>query len=339
MTTVILSGCAKEIESTANPEGEKVLARLMLTGEVTGEETTLTKAFTSGDLLGIQVKEGSNYYAYGLFDDISEISLYLNHGKTYSFECTLVKNGKSIVNHYSGGWNKIKVGTELWRGDGSGYALPFIHGPKGSSGYVQTGYGAQATKWNYSATANLTSITNSFIYSSSAYFLRLQYGQVSNGDSPKYSKAIVYYGAISGILAGNSISVPIEMKNGSFGVTLSVKGITDGDVRITIKNSLQTFHTNSGITQDTQFGTTMWSFFDLKSAWKYADNYSENFTVGVVWNRGVGVTQDLGSKTVQFKRNTVNHVNINLGVSTKSAGIAIEVGEPEIINETYNIGN
>lgn len=318
-----------------NQEGERVLVNLNLAGEISVEEIPLTKAFSEGDLIGIQVKQGSTYYAYGLFDNPSNISLYLNHGKRYSFECSLVKNGKTTIINTLGGLERLIVGTQTWCTLGSGYALPFIRGPQGTSGYVQTSSG----KWNYAAKANLTPITNEFIYTSDSYFNRLQYGQVTNGQSSRYSNAVVYYGEASDVLAGNSISIPIDMRNCSFGIATSISGITDGDVTVTIQNSLQTFLTNSNITQDTQFETTIWSFYDLRSAWQYANNYTENFTVGVIWNRVVGVTQDLGTKTVQFKRNAVNRVNINLGASTKSANIAINVEEPEIINEAYTFGN
>lgn len=148
-----------------------------------------------------------------------------------------------------------------------------------------------------------------------------------------------FYGEVSGFTAAGNGSLSIPLKRVSFGLSLSVTGITDGSVSVTIKNDNQTFLSNTGISQDTQFDTTCWSFYDLKSAWQYADNYAESFTVGVVWNRSVGVTQDLGSKTVQFKRNAVNRVNVNLGSATKSAGLAISVEEPEITTETYTVGN
>jgi hypothetical protein len=155
----------------------------------------------------------------------------------------------------------------------------------------------------------------------------------------KYPNADRYYGEVSNYIAASGGSLSIPLKRVSFGVSLYVSGITDGNVSVTIKNSVQTFANNTNITEDTQFGTTIWSFFDLKSAWQYADNYTENFTVSVVWNRSVGVTQNLGTKTIQFKRNTVNRVKINLGTTTKSSGLAIELEDPEIINESYEFGN
>ncbi len=335
LASVILSDCTKELMSEANSDGEQVLVHLNLGGEIDIEDMPLTKAFTTDDLIGVQVYQGSDYYAYGLFDDVSKMSLFLHTGKTYKFVCTVVKNGKSIVyKATNSGWanTKFPVGASdntstVFYTNGN-YLLPFI----GKKNDTDSGY--------YSR-----SITNKFVYSEDErfHFTNLQYGTIASGTSEssykRYPKADRYYGEVSGYTTEKNTSLSIPLRRTSYKVSLSVSGITDGSVTVTIKNSTQTFHTNSGITQDTQFGTTTWSFFDLKSAWQYADNYAENFTVGVVWNRGVGVTQDLGTKAVQFKRNAVNHVKINLSTSTKSAGLALSLEEPEITNETYSFGN
>ena len=296
IAAVTLPGCTKEHSPEVNSDGEMVLVHLKLGGEIDVDETPLTRAFTSDDLIGVQVYQGSDYYAYGLFDDVSKMKIYLHSGKTYKFVCSVVKNGKSIIypNSY-------------------GYHGPFI---------CSDGYG--------------TALNNAFKYAIRYSFNHLANGEIEN---KSYGKADRFYGEVSGFTPSNESSLSIPMKRVSFGVSISVSGITDGNVTVTIKNNVQTFHTNSNITQDTEYGTTTWSFNDLKSAWQYADNYAENFTVGVVWNRGVGVTQDLGTKTVQFKRNAVNHVKINLSSSTKASGVAVSLEEPVITNETYSIGN
>ena len=329
MAAVIFSGCSKEPTSEVNSDGEKVLVHLNLSGEIDVEESPLTKAFTTDDLIGVQVYQGSDYYAYGLFDDVSKMNIYLHTGKTYKFVCTVVKNGKSKVYHYDGGYSNISLPyssstftKDFWFGNSYGtYSLPFIrHGDYHHSGGL---------------------FDNSFTYSSQDYYYCIQYGWLATGKEEylKYPQAERFYGEVSGFTPSNGDALFIPMKRVSFGVSLAVSGITDGNVTVTIKNSDQTLHTNSGITQDTQFGTTIWSFFDLKSVWQYADNYAENFTVGVVWNRGVGVTQDLGTKTVQFKRNVVNHVKVNLSSSTRSSSVAITLEEPEMTIESYSFGN
>ncbi len=338
MTAVVSFGCTKETISTENPEGgDMVLVNLNLTGEVTVDETPLTKALTSDDLIGVQVYQGSDYYAYGLFDDVSKMNLYLHTGKTYKFVCTVVKNGKNIVGkrestfrgspYFSYTSYKLPYSASDEKRDFyfcvESYSLPFLRNDG-------------EARWSDSG----MDLNNEFITSGGHFYRCLEYGWLDTGNAyNKYPQADRFYGEVNGFTAVGSGSVSIPLRRVGFGLSLSVSGITDGSVSVTIGNSYRTFVNNTGITQDTQFGTTNWSFFDLKSAWQYADNYTENFTVGVIWNRVVGVTQDLGTKTVQFKRNAVNRVNINLGASTKSADISINVEEPEIINETYNLDN
>lgn len=326
---LIIAGCTEEMKNASDPEGELVLVSLNLAGEVLVEETPLTRAFTTDDLIGVQVYQGSDYYAYGLFDDVSKMNIFLHTGKTYKFVCSVVKNGKNIV--YKNTWSSNRnVYLPLSSGTGTRsvnlgvgeYSLPFVR----SKGTADSS----------------TALGNKFVYSNDWHFECLQYGRLATGKTTysKYPRGVDrYYGEVSGYTAVGNGSLSIPLKRVSFGLTLSVNGITDGNVTITIANSDQTLANNTGIAQDTQFGTTTWSFFDLKSAWLYADNYTENFTVGVVWNRGVGVTQNLGTKTIQFKRNAVNHVHVNLEASTRSAGLAIALEDPEIANEDYLFGN
>lgn len=330
IAAVTLPGCTKEHSPEVNPDGEMVLVHLNLGGEIDVEETPLTRAFTSDDLIGVQVYQGSDYYAYGLFDDVSKMKIYLHSGKTYKFVCSVVKNGKNIVGKRESIWISSSTRRDYWLPYSASdderkfyfpnelYSLPFLI--SGDSGM---------------------DLNNEFIYTSGGHFYPcLEYGWLDTGnDYNKYPQADRFFGEVNGFTAVGSGSVSIPLRRVGFGLSLSVSGITDGSVSVTISNSYRTFVNNTGITQDTQFGTTTWSFFDLKSAWQYADNYTENFTVGVIWNRGVGVTQNLGTKTVQFKRNAVNHVKINLSSSTKASGVAVSLEEPVITNETYSIGN
>lgn len=349
MASVIISACSKELMPEVNPDGEMVLVHLNLGGEIDIEDMPLTKAFTTDDLIGIQIYEGSTPYAYGLFDNAANLSFYLHSGKQYKFECAVVKNGKNkltlfsqnyYVHYYEGDTYQT---ARFYSGDASrdrfsGYLMPFV------------------TK-NYSKGNSFGPTLNTKYYTSSNYFTLLSKGQITcsknsvsstnnmygSGARPsekyKYSEIEKYYGVLSNYTAQSETTINMELKRLSFGVKYSVAGITDGNVSITIKNAEQTFFSDSSISSDKTSESKVFAFYDGDSAYTYADNYAENFIVGVVWNRGVGVTQDLGTKTVQFKRNAVNHVKINLSTSTKSAGIAVSLEEPEITNETYSFGN
>lgn len=336
MAALVISGCAKK---AVPDDGALVLVKMNLTGEVTVDETPLTRAFTSDDLIGVQVYQGSEYYAYGLFDDVSKMSIYLHSGKTYKFVCTVVKNGKNI----------LYLGQRDDRGNGC--SIPsYITTESGSYGLSEGQYGLPFLVLNMRYMSDRhwvrsymgMAVNNAFNYDNERYFDSLQYGSITvnnRSTNQNYPPANRFYGEISDYTAAGDGVLSIPLKRTSFGVALSVSGITDGDVTVTIRNSDQIFLSNSGITQDTQFGTTTWGFFNVKSAWQYADNYAENFTVSVVWNRGVGVTQDLGARNVQFKRNTTNHVRINLTTTINSSSLGVSLEEPNIGHESFLICN
>lgn len=96
---VALAACQTEkMTPGESTEDDRILVSLALTGEVTVNEEPLviTRAgeTSSKDLYGVQVYENDLEYAYGLFDNVSDMKIYLHSGKTYSFECTLIKDGK-----------------------------------------------------------------------------------------------------------------------------------------------------------------------------------------------------------------------------------------------------
>ncbi len=91
----ILSSC-KDLLSDVNNKEDLIEVKLSLTGEVTVKEEPLTKAFDSNDLIAIQVYQDGSPYAYGLFDDISNLNIYLHSGESYSFKA-LVANKESRI--------------------------------------------------------------------------------------------------------------------------------------------------------------------------------------------------------------------------------------------------
>lgn len=90
----LLCGCDKEF-SGDNLNDDVFTVNLTLSGEVSVTEEPLTKSISSDDLVGIQVYQNDEPYAYGLFDDASKMSINLHTGKKYTFKSQLIKNGKS----------------------------------------------------------------------------------------------------------------------------------------------------------------------------------------------------------------------------------------------------
>ena len=350
-----LFGCDKEF-SGDNPNDDVFTVNLTFTGEVSVTEEPLTKSISSDDLVGIQVYQNDEPYAYGLFDDAGKMSINLHTGKKYTFKSQLIKNGKSVVTrlnmssgdpcyHQAGRsyksdyWTSYEIYPNM-RHLGSvvyyfipyseGYCEPFAF----SAESMSTGYSTykkvrfettsdiyyKFTGWLPNEATPVIDLTNSFIYDSTKAM------NITNSYIMTENQLTVdrYYGEArlsSASRDGQPIS--IEMKHLVYGIQCNVTGVTDGTASITIKNGDNTLLEKSDISGEYHSGKMFFAFSDMQSAWQYADDYTENVTVSMTWLRGVGVSQDLGSQVIQVKRNCVNVVTVSL--STTRAGSASSV--------------
>lgn len=289
-------------EPKVETELKEYTVSLKLGGEVTTSDSPLARTETeSTDLYGVQVYKGANIFASGLFDNVSDMKINLLEGSTYKFVVLLVKDGKNIVSY-----------QDIYYG--SGYIGPFGYTGRNDDGY------------------NITIGTEC---SNTYTFYRSFVDNLAKGG---YYETDTYYGEISDYTPTVNGTITIDMKHTVFGLQYEVTGITDGTASITIKNDTKTFFTNSSIAADYTSEEKIISFADVYNAWQYADNYTENLTVSVSWTRGVGVVQDLGTKTIQVKRNVMNVVRVKLGSNDGSAtfGITTE-DDSEMTEETVDI--
>lgn len=320
ISAIMAFGCEKTVGFDSH-EGDIVEVSLSLIGDITVNDSSLDQTRAgdteSNDLIGIQVYEGSSPYAYGLFDNLAGKSIYLHSDKAYKFKCTKITDGKTMcakitipgtVQSSSG--YVLYAGEQYWRRTFdnsphlSGYGHPFALG-----------------------TINnlvLSSMDNKFYYNNSYSYYDLSSGNVANAfsnDRVYYPKFYRYYGEVSNYKPSAKGTVNINMKHTGFGLKYVVQGVTDGSASITIKNDKRTFFTKSDISSSFTSDGLFFQFEDVKSAWQYADDYSENVTVSMSWLRGVGVNQDLGSQVVQVKRNRLNVITVSLSTSTRSDSI------------------
>lgn len=317
-------GCERAIVPD-HEDGKMIKVSLALAGDVTTEDYPLhqTRAgeTDSNDLYGIQVYQDDTPYAYGLFDDVSDVNIYLHSDKTYSFICSSIKPGKYLLKKLSiqsrnyvdyGGhrfYNETGYGDNIIiSGPSSGYGYPFNVYAKGINGYIEA----------------LSSPSNEFKYSTSDYFKSLSTGECSLSASESrvyYPKLYRYYGEASNYTPLVNSTVTINMKQTGFGLKYIVQGVTDGTASITIKNDKRTFFSNTDISSSFTSDGLFFQYENVKDAWQYADDYAENVTVSMTWLRGVGVNQDLGSQVVQVKRNRLNVITVSLSTSTRSDSI------------------
>ena len=87
-------------------------------------------------------------------------------------------------------------------------------------------------------------------------------------------------------------SLTIDLKRTAFGLKYEVSGVTDGTVSVKIENTSRIFFENTEITSEYESEEKIFTFSDVYSAWKYANNYTESITVSATWARGVGITEN-----------------------------------------------
>lgn len=306
--TLLLYACnTAEIDTAVSDE--LISVPIHFSGEVSISESPLTRAESNDDLYGIQVYQNGTPYAYGLFDDVSDVKLYCHSGREYSFKYTMIRNGKQIVKQRSGS------GGDSYSQSYNGKAFGKYFSSSSDVEFWNSGYifvcGTNLID-NYDSGKQRSSIpvSNCFIYSSVKYMSRLTIPVIINqaGNLTQYIER--YYGEADHFIPSGPLT--LELKCVSFKLQYSVSGITDGSLSVNVTNSNHTFFNDSGLTASYTSPEVTYCFDNITGAWQYADNYTENLTVHMVWTRGVGIVQDLGSQVIQVKRNADNVINIAL---------------------------
>ena len=251
----------------------------------------------------------------GIFDDVSKMQLNLKTGSTYDVRMCMVRDAKSLLKDYFSltnngiSWSDTKTGPFY----GSGYTY----------NYVQTNLFFYNSNYYYNYYPNSSS-TSLKQYNTDYFELKsIRNGHLLNAQYPTCTDW--FYGEVNKFAPnGEAATMNMELKRVGFGLKYELSGVTDGEVTVKVYNDNRTFINNttntSSYASDEQFIT----FYDTYSAWLYADNYTENMTVSVVWKRGIGVTQDLGTKTIQVKRNCLNNIRIKLSSDDKGAGLLLQ---------------
>lgn len=156
--------------------------------------------------------------------------------------------------------------------------------------------------------------------------LKLGYARLVDGlVGGYYPETDRFYGEVIDYVPTENGVVNMDLKRTAFGLKYEVSGVSDGTVTVTVKNSDAVFFEKSDITADYTSEEKIFTFDNVYYAWYYADNYTENVEVSVYWKRGIGITQDLGSKEVVVKRNKMNIIHIKLATDESNQNLGIDV--------------
>lgn len=339
-------------------------------GEISYSETPLTKgAEPTDDIYCVQVYSVTDTqipFAYGYFDNLESMKLYLKKGDQYRIIVCMIKNAKLLLgDRFDMTNNRVHVSQPLsreyqlsaksdfdnatglfindvffnksyvFRGkDEYGYSGNYYYKPDradlwadlGKYHYNYTlkinGYGSNGGEKIIDLQKSSTTGSEYYQYYKRSFLLNIDKGIWAEDKYPECPGW--FYGEVNNYSpTGSYETLDLNFKRVGFGLKFELSGVTDGEVSIKIANDIKTFFENTVSTATYSSNEKFFAFYDTRSAWEYADNYTENLDVTVSWKRGIGVTQDLGTKTIQIKRNCLNNIKIKLGSDDRGAGVSL----------------
>lgn len=149
-----------------------------------------------------------------------------------------------------------------------------------------------------------------------------------------------FYGETTFTPTGEMEILDMNFKRVGYKLKYELNGVTDGEVTVTIKTPSPDYKIliqNTTNTATYSGDEIFVPFYDIANAFSNATNYQENVVVSVSWLRGIGITQDLGSKTIQVKRNNLNRVRIELGNNDQGAAMSMTTEVESMDTETTDI--
>ena len=280
-----------EVGTTEQPttptEPEYVTVSLGLNVELDYEYEPLTRAEENNDLYGIQVystpypateKAEWTKFAYGLFDNVDNLTVKLIRGYEYKFVATMVKDGKDKLSYNQ---------------PDNTYGSPFLH---------------ESERNNYRGTP----LSESFIYGHLGMKLADGGADLKGFGSKKYPNVERYYGELVGYIPGdNDSTATVELKRTSFGAKYIAKGdyAENGTLEILMNAAPQL---NINLAESSEI-SEIYTFNNVRAAW-LDENYTETVPVSLRIAYSDGTSAPLGTHNITFKRNTTTVVNVDMSV-------------------------
>lgn len=309
LLVLCLSGCMMEELDNESPvqEAKEYLVPIKMAGEILEiEEGPLTKAATNKDLYGFQVMykkaEDIEYtpFAYGLFDDISNVKIKLRKGYVYQFICSMVKDGKEKIYH------------ETSVGDIKRYDYPY------------------STDLNNNFTYDISySQRNRLRRGETALVLGLTY---TIDNIPNIDR---YHGEISNIIPSATSSVSINMLRVVFGFKCVVEGLKEGKLKMSLSNDKEGRYGSPYIYINTGESQIFEDIYTFESFNDNGDNeyLKANYNLYVIHEHSDGTEEVIVNKEVQFNRNKKTTVTIKVNSNDSGESMA-EAGVNVVIDDT-----
>lgn len=333
-SVMALAACEQEI-NPVNPDTnpEVYTVKLACAGELDITQVPLTR-FTpdNNDLYGIQVNycpvSGSNsykHYAYGLFDDISNVTIDLIADYKFTFTVTLIDDGKHNV--YNDG---IQID---------------------SVNYVGYGYPFQAyNNYNGKRASSITKVSNEFTYSEDCYFENLGGSFQKPGTTHNDYNAVgveSYYGVKSEFVpTADGETISINLKRMVYGIKVVADDfLSEGTLRVLISDygysSSGRYEGAYNLTPENKVLEKTYSYVNRSSWYGYEELSDAECTayINLTWTKDDGTVLTLKRQVIYFNRlkQTIVNVTFYEDTSIEDAKLAITYEDEVFVEEGQKI--
>ena len=309
---LVFCGCQKEKSPVM--EGEPMEVSLSLKGDFNLDITqeSMTKA-SSADAYAINVyydKESdgvtNDMYAYGLFDNVADMTITMLSNHKYKVECTLVKDAK----------NKLYFG-QAFGNTYTGYAYPF-----------QTNV------------SNSTLLNNKFIIGTETQFTGMGSGNAhiitttnpSVNNSTPNASVNRFYGVTDQYEPVPNGTIEVYLKRVVFGAKFVVTGVKEGTLNVACGAFFNKTYSadDAGVEQ-------LYTFSDVYTCWEKETPFVTTINLQYTSDRPGDLWDISKSQDISFKRNVMTTVNVKLNPDLSGALFEI-VEEPFDEENTIDLG-
>lgn len=239
--------------------------------------------------INVYQKVDSSYQklAYGLFDTPDDMSVLLEEGRKYKFECIEIKNNEDTVYH-----------------DGNFYYHPFKVG-------------------NQPGEITNTFVRSNFVNNDEMASGIFSFSKNAR-DSTKYPRVYTYYGTADDFDPATSGNVDISLRRAVFGLHFKITPPKDGTAHLVFlnnwtidisagdqpydKGSIYSFHTIKDAVKDGYNGNVT-----LRTTWTYSDGTVKNDTYKIHVTRNTTTTVNLDFSGATESGITITEENDEFG--------------------------
>jgi hypothetical protein len=264
------------------------------------EGSTAKKYYAMNILKYDNNKSNYSYLAYGVFDDLSKMTIALETGTEYKFECTTIEEaGDEIATETIDGVEYFKYPFEL-SGDNK------VTGSTSISYYLKDDL-------------------NKFCPSNgNMYLTGLGAGKTTvvsddgNSTSEKlFPRTVRYYGELEGFNPSVGSTATITLKSASFGIKVVVDNMPGGTLtwkeEYTLKYSNLTGISGTGKKEN----ITKFTFSDVKNCWKITNYTGPTVEINFTWQPDGGIAKKYTAE-VDLKRNIMTVIKVELSSYDKN---------------------